>query len=240
MMAQNPPITRARGGRTIAPAQPDAGPRSPRRPVPASRLVVPVAGAGLAQRTGHLAQRVRSRLRAHPRPVRLLGLCTLVADLPARGLELIAALKRESYGRRMGRWGAEVGVVQLPDGRVVRGTGTRRSRGQAPPPEFAVYLLSRAPHCIPWPHRWVRWPDFCLPASTEDALDALQQAHTRSVSDRVEIACGGGIGRTGTALAVLAIMSGLPADAAVDWVRANYHRRAVETRRQRAWITTAC
>ena len=40
------------------------------------------------------------------------------------------------------------------------------------------------------------------------------------------------------ALAVLVVMSGIPADAAVDWVRANYHPRAVETRRQRAWIAT--
>lgn len=32
--------------------------------------------------------------------------------------------------------------------------------------------------------------------------------------------------------------SRISADAALDWVRANYHPRAVETRRQRAWITT--
>ncbi|MCK1804163.1 hypothetical protein MTQ12_14070 [Brevibacterium sp. R8603A2] len=89
-----------------------------------------------------------------------------------------------------------------------------------------------------WPYRWVRWPDFRLPAFTEDAVDALREAHTRAASERVEIACGGGVGRTGTALAVLAVMSGVPADTAVEWVRTNYHPRAVETRRQRAWIAT--
>ncbi|WP_417033875.1 protein-tyrosine phosphatase family protein [Cutibacterium avidum] len=52
------------------------------------------------------------------------------------------------------------------------------------------------------------------------------------------MACGGGIGRTGTAIAVLAIMSGTSADTAVEWVRVNYHPRAIETRRQRAWITS--
>ncbi len=132
----------------------------------------------------------------------------------------------------------DAGVVRLPDGRLIRGTGARRPRGQAPAPEFAVYLLGRDPRVADWPYHWVRWPDFRLPASTEDAVDALREAHTRAASERVEIACGGGIGRTGTALAVLAVMSGVPADTAVEWVRTNYHPRAVETRRQRAWIAT--
>jgi NaMN:DMB phosphoribosyltransferase len=44
------------------------------------------------------------------------------------------------------------------------------------------------------------------------------------------------VGRTGTALAVLAVLGGVPADDAVGWVRRNYHPRAVETRRQRAWV----
>ncbi|WP_200847236.1 hypothetical protein [Microbacterium sp. 18062] len=55
----------------------------------------------------------------------------------------------------------------------------------------------------------------------------------------MEIVCGGGIGRTGTAIALLAVMSGIEPDGAVGWVRANYHPRAVETRRQRDWIVTA-
>lgn len=137
-------------------------------------------------------------------------------------------------------WAADdAGVVCLPDGRLIRGTGVRRSRGQVPAPKFAVYLLGRDPRVTDWPSRWVRWPDFRLPTSTEDAVDALRQAHELAASERVEIACGGGIGRTGTALAVLAVMSGIPADEAVEWVRANYHPRAVDTGRQRAWIATA-
>ncbi len=136
-------------------------------------------------------------------------------------------------------WAADdAGVVCLPDGRLIRGTGVRRARGQAPVPEFAVYFLGRDPRISNWPSRWVKWPDFRLPASTEDAVDALREAHTQATSKRVEIACGSGIGRTGTALAVLAVMSGVPAGAAVEWVRASYHPRAVETRRQRVWIAT--
>ncbi|WP_454296756.1 protein-tyrosine phosphatase family protein [Salana multivorans] len=140
----------------------------------------------------------------------------------------------------MTSWAADdAGVVRLSDGRLIRGTGARRPRGQTPAPEFDVYLLGRYPRMADWPYRWVRWPDFRLPASTEDAIDALREAHARAASERVEIACEGGVGRTGTALAVLAVMSGVPADAAVVWVRTNYHPRAVETRRQRAWVTTA-
>lgn len=133
-------------------------------------------------------------------------------------------------------WTAAPGAVRLPDGRVVRGTGVRRPRGDVPRPDFALYLLGRDPMITAWPNRWVRWPDFRLPASTEDAVAALRDAHERAATERVEIACGGGIGRTGTAIAVLAVMSGIDPDEAVGWVRTHYHRRAVETRRQRRWI----
>ena len=138
----------------------------------------------------------------------------------------------------MDGWGSESGVVRLPDGRLIRGTGIRRPRGQAPAPDFAVYLLGRDPQVTEWPNRWVRWRDFRLPGSTEDAVEALREAHRRAAGERVEIACGAGIGRTGSAIAVLAVMSGIPADMAVDWVRANYHPRAVETRGQRTWIAS--
>lgn len=135
-------------------------------------------------------------------------------------------------------WDDEMGVVRLPDGRMVRGTGAKRPRGGVPEPEFAVYLLGRDPQVADWPNRWVRWPDFGMPHAPAGALAALREAHTRAASERVEIACGAGIGRTGTAIAILAVLSGVPADAAVDWVRANYHPRAVETRKQRAWLAT--
>lgn len=103
-------------------------------------------------------------------------------------------------------------------------------------PEFGVYLLGRDPQLADWEYRWIRWPDFRLPASTEDLVAALREAHERARTERVEVACGGGVGRTGSALAVLAAMSGVPPNDAVGWIRAHYHRRAVETRRQRRWV----
>lgn len=128
------------------------------------------------------------------------------------------------------------GVVELPDGRRVRGTGLRRPRGKVPVPDFAVYLQGRDPKFADREYRWVRWRDFRLPASTEQALAALREAHVRAETERVEIACGGGIGRTGTAMTVLAMMSGVAPDDAVAWVREHYHPRAVETGRQRRWV----
>jgi protein-tyrosine phosphatase len=133
-------------------------------------------------------------------------------------------------------WPDGAGVVELPDGRRIRGRGLRRPLPPGPTPEFGVYLLARDPGPFDWPHRWVRWPDFRTPASTPDALAALQEAYERSATERVEIACGGGVGRTGTALAALAALAGVPADEAVAWVRRAYDTRAVETPWQRRWV----
>ncbi len=103
-------------------------------------------------------------------------------------------------------------------------------------PTFGVYLLGRRPAEVPWTSRWLRWPDFWLPADPEAAGSALREAWTRAGSERVEVACGGGLGRTGTALACLAVLDGLPAAEAVALVRANYAPRAVETPWQRRFV----
>lgn len=42
------------------------------------------------------------------------------------------------------------GVVELPDGRRVRGTGLRRPRRDSPAPDLAVYLLGRDPQVPGW------------------------------------------------------------------------------------------
>lgn len=135
---------------------------------------------------------------------------------------------------------AAPGVLQLPSGRSVRGRGLRHGArpnlGDGKPPEFGVYLLGGAPGEMPWPSRWVRWPDWWLPTDPDDSRDALAEAWRRAETDRVEIACGGGRGRTGTALACLAILDGVPPDSAVAYVRRHYHPRAVETPWQRRYV----
>lgn len=89
---------------------------------------------------------------------------------------------------------------------------------------------------MPWNARWVRWSDFRLPADRDDAQDALHEAWSRAAAERVEVACGGGRGRTGTALACIAVLDGVPAREAVTYVRKHYDSRAVETPWQRRYV----
>ncbi|MGY1604531.1 protein-tyrosine phosphatase family protein [Geodermatophilus sp. SYSU D00815] len=131
---------------------------------------------------------------------------------------------------------AAPGVVRLPSGRLVRGRGVRRPAPDGPLPEFGVYLLGRAPEPPAWDSVWVRWPDFRLPRDPDALRAALEEALGRAAGQRVELACGGGRGRTGTALACLAVLDGVPAADAVAWVRARYDRRAVETPGQARFV----
>jgi hypothetical protein len=146
-------------------------------------------------------------------------------------------------GRRVdepaaGAWDERApGVLRLPSGRLVRGRGLRRPLDPtAPVPTYAVYLLGSRPPEVPWEFRWLQWPDFRLPKDRVEARAALVEAWERAAGERVEVACGGGRGRTGTALACLAVLDGVPAGEAVAYVRAGYDRHAVETPWQRRYV----
>ena len=129
-------------------------------------------------------------------------------------------------------WDDEPGVVRLPGGARVRG---RRLRDLASPADFAL-ILAAGP--VPaWPHRRLRWPDFWIPLDRDDALDALRELHRRALAgERVEVTCRGGVGRTGTALAALAVLDGLSPEDALSWVRRESPPRAMETPGQRQWL----
>lgn len=133
---------------------------------------------------------------------------------------------------------AAPGVLNLPSGRLVRGRGLRRPSPPGPDPEFAVYLLGGEPPPVTWESRRLHWPDFRLPVDRERAAEVLREAWQRAATERVEVACGGGRGRTGTALACLAVLDGVPPGEAVGYVRAGYHRGAVETPWQRRYVRT--
>ncbi|MGG2464619.1 protein phosphatase [Streptomyces sp. RGM 3693] len=128
------------------------------------------------------------------------------------------------------------GVLKLPSGRLIRGRGLRRPLPDGPPPAYAVYLLGKQPPQVPWPARWLRWPDFRLPSDRAEAGRVFREAWERSATERIELACGGGRGRTGTALACLAVLDGVPADQAVEYVRRHYDRHAVETPWQKRYV----
>jgi protein-tyrosine phosphatase len=130
-------------------------------------------------------------------------------------------------------WLDDVGVATLPSGLRVRGRPLART---ASPADFALVLTTRGP--LPsWPYRRVRWPDYWIPTDRDDALAALQEAYDRARrGERVEAACHGGRGRTGTALAALAVLDGLTPDEAFRWVRSAYDPWAVEMPWQKRWL----
>jgi len=127
-------------------------------------------------------------------------------------------------------------VVVLPDGTAV----TAASFAAAPyardvQPDFGLYLDAQwAP---PWAHERLDWPDFGVPADAAAVVGALRSLLDRARrGETVELGCVGGHGRTGTALACLAVLAGCPAGDAVAWVRSNYCDKAVETPEQEAFV----
>lgn len=129
-------------------------------------------------------------------------------------------------------------VVVLPDGTEVTAVSFDAAdpygRDEAPP-DFGLYLDHRwAP---PWDHELLDWPDFGVPEEGDRVVAALGSLRDRARGGaRVEVGCLGGHGRTGTALACLAVLGGYPADEAVAWVRAHYCAKAVETEEQEAFV----
>ncbi|ALG11398.1 protein-tyrosine phosphatase family protein [Kibdelosporangium phytohabitans] len=134
------------------------------------------------------------------------------------------------------------GAIQLPNGTWIRGRGLRNPEPAGIKPEYGLYLGTatlRRKHAssIDWPHDWLEWPDFLLPKDTAEAIRAIRKLFdTAGSGKRAELACSGGVGRTGTAMSCLAILAGVaPADA-IPWVREHYNHRAVETPWQRKWV----
>ncbi len=160
---------------------------------------------------------------------------------PDASVEELAAIRQdwEAAGRPAPKAHVHRTPVQFVDGTTVMGV---RFLGDDPyvrddPPDFGLYLDENwAP---PWPYEFFDWPDFGVP---ED-LDTLRRALTDLLDrarrgERVEVGCFGGHGRTGTALACLAVLTGTPAKDALAWVRTNYCYKAVETDVQEQLVTT--
>lgn len=131
---------------------------------------------------------------------------------------------------------ATPGLMELPSGRLIRGRGVRLPFPEGQEPTYGLYLLGKRPPAVAWETRWVRWPDFGLPLRASAAARELREAWERAADERVEVACGGGHGRTGTALACIAVLDGVPNDEAVAYVREHYRPRAVETPWQHRYV----
>jgi protein-tyrosine phosphatase len=128
-------------------------------------------------------------------------------------------------------------AVTFPDGTQVTAVSfdTIDPYSRAHQPDYGLYLDHRWQP--PWVHDHLDWPDFGVPDDPALVVAALRSLLGRArTGEPVEVGCLGGHGRTGTALACLAILAGLSAADAVAWVRAKYCPKAVETTGQEAFV----
>ena len=126
--------------------------------------------------------------------------------------------------------------VRFPDGTKVRASSIAERDERGDGRDFGLYL---DPRWNPtWPAEVVDWPDFGLPTDGARAAAQIRDAFSRARSGQVvEIGCAGGLGRTGTVLACMAVLAGVPEAGAVSWVRQNYRAGAIETADQERWIS---
>ena len=125
--------------------------------------------------------------------------------------------------------------VEFPDGTRIRALPISERRERDDQRDFGLYMDKRWQPT--WPAEVIPWCDFGLPADHERAAVQIEDAFNRAqAGQNVEIGCRAGLGRTGTVLACMAFLSGVPADEAISWVRENYDPGAVETREQEDWV----
>jgi Protein-tyrosine phosphatase len=148
-----------------------------------------------------------------------------------------AKCRNDDHEHRVFETHRHLSPVVLPDGTQLTAASfdpvAPYSRSREP--DYGLYLDSRWQP--PWDHINIDWPDFGVPTNTETVLEALKTVLERARSGQdIEVGCLGGHGRTGTALACLAVLTGHPALDAIAWVRSNYCTKAVETPEQEAFI----
>ena len=126
-------------------------------------------------------------------------------------------------------------IVVFPDGSRVRASSISDRRVDDPERSFGLYLDAR------WqpssPADLIEWRNFGLPEDAESAAQKIEAAFRRArQGELIEVGCLGGSGRTGTVLACMAVLAGVPQDEAVAWVRRAYKADAIETAEQEEWV----
>ena len=93
----------------------------------------------------------------------------------------------------------------------------------------------------PRPRIYIPWADFDIPnLFAEDWKNVVKEV--RRLKKNTVVYCMGGHGRTGTALAILAVLMGVKTKNPVEYVRTNYCKEAIETEEQIKYIeyVTGC
>ncbi|MCI0634918.1 MAG: hypothetical protein L0206_13525 [Actinobacteria bacterium] len=118
--------------------------------------------------------------------------------------------------------------VQFPDGTFVRASSLPDRREDD---EWSSGLYADERWAPSWPAEFIQWEDFGVPARFEEAVAKICGAFDRAHrGEHVEVGCAGGTGRTGTILACMAVLAGVPKAKAVDWVRTHYSPSNLITR----------
>jgi hypothetical protein len=138
-------------------------------------------------------------------------------------------------GQAERRYAASGVIVTFPDGSRVRASSILDRRVDDPERSFGLYLDARWQPS--WPADLIEWEDLGLPEDADSAARMIEAAFMRARrGELVEVGCLGGIGRTGTVLACMAVLAGVPPVKAVAWVRDAYKTEAVETAEQEDWV----
>lgn len=126
-------------------------------------------------------------------------------------------------------------VITFPDGTKVRPASRSDRLEHDNWRQFGLYLAEEWHPS--WSSDFIPWEDFGLPKSCAQAVDQIHAAFMRAKDGQhVEVGCLGGRGRTGTVLACMAVLAGVPPNDAVTWVRQNYDTDAVEGPEQERWV----
>lgn len=125
--------------------------------------------------------------------------------------------------------------VEFPDGVTVYASSLRDREDNEDAPDFGLYLDGGwTPSCLNY---HLGWPDYGIPNRWELAATMIIDTYRKAAEGQwVEVGCLGGHGRTGTVLACMAVLAGVPAKQATQWVRTNYCPETVETEEQEWWV----
>lgn len=123
-------------------------------------------------------------------------------------------------------------LVTLPDGTKIHCSSLwDKRKDDNEQPERGLYFdWSWKPD---WRSELALWPDFSVPTNLKATAEAIKEFYLlANHGKKIEIGCIGGHGRTGTALACMAILAGVPAAQAGNWVKTNYCKEAIESQIQ--------
>lgn len=129
-------------------------------------------------------------------------------------------------------------TVTLPNGVKVYASSYHARQATDNHPDYGVYL-DRIWNPYSYPSLFLPWQDYGLPEVSDqrltESIDWILDKASEGI--KVEIGCIGGHGRTGTLLALLVIeTSDLTPKEAVDWVRENYCKEAIESDDQEHFV----